>query len=176
MAENSSELAQNFHQEFRQKAYITTKPEDACLFVSILDLNHKFESNKLPHFGPNGRNHLILDLMSGKLRPENVGAAMLVSNAISAENHRFFVKFFLTIFCRFKMDIAANLHVPPFDANLWQKLPQLLPAYRKYLIGFVANQAELDARKLEDLKELKKSMVNLNQICKINPFLGSLAG
>uniref|UniRef100_A0A1I8BLR0 C2H2-type domain-containing protein n=1 Tax=Meloidogyne hapla TaxID=6305 RepID=A0A1I8BLR0_MELHA len=76
---NSSNLAKSFYLEFQRQNVqrITSNPDIACLFITILDFGKEFKT--LNYFGLSGRNHLLIDL-SGELNPNEVQAAMLFSS------------------------------------------------------------------------------------------------
>lgn len=153
---NSSILAKNYYEELlQQKFYITTNPQEACLFVGILDIAFDNKNNQIfdlrknfAYFGNHGHNHLILDL-SGRMHYDIMEAAILVSSNISKDN------------IRRSIDIPAFLSISKFDVNRWEQLPQLLPANRKYLLCFMANSIYFTGaqkRFLDDLNNLKRSM------------------
>lgn len=109
---NRSAIAVHFHRQFldQQIAAITSFhgkyklahsqvdpsfilyiiiPDQACLFVAIIDSETSFDGLKksFPYFGQFGLNHLLLDL-SGKLRPDQVGSAILLSSSLTTSNFR----------------------------------------------------------------------------------------
>uniref|UniRef100_A0A1I8BLN0 Glyco_transf_64 domain-containing protein n=1 Tax=Meloidogyne hapla TaxID=6305 RepID=A0A1I8BLN0_MELHA len=68
LSRNSSNLAKSFYLEFQRQNVqrITSNPDIACLFITILDFGKEFKT--LNYFGLSGRNHLLIDL-SGELNP-----------------------------------------------------------------------------------------------------------
>lgn len=146
LARNSTKLAQIYFNEFTsQPAHITQNPNEACIYVAILDFKSHMHFKQLKFFNSYGRNHLLVDL-DGNLRSDMVEEAMLVSQQITAINHRP------------TMDITAFLNISFFDPDRWRALPPLLPIIRKYLLSFISNPILLGHRQLNDLATIKQSM------------------
>ena len=86
----SMEIVNDFYMEFmRNSAYLTMNPEEACIFVAILEEEKITEFNQFAHFGPKGRNHLLIDLGGNLIPNSSVGAAMILSSGLNAQNYRF---------------------------------------------------------------------------------------
>lgn len=128
--------------------YFTSEAEKACLYVVIIGLmeenenqksNSEFESDlhSLPHWGGNGRNHLILHLKiqnkqssSFSLLDINTGLALIAQSTFSlGESYRH------------GFDIVLPPSNGPTKGEVWKLASLQLPARRKYLLSFQATHA-----------------------------------
>ena len=117
--------------------YLTSNPDEACLFVVSYDPETKLDFQDLPYWKGDGRNHVIIDTSlnladksNNSIRNhqflDNTDKAMIVSADYFLKNtHR----------------IGFDIIVPKFrysekPSDLWSKLPSLLPIRRKYLISY----------------------------------------
>ena len=126
----------------RESSYITTNPEEACLFVPSLDTldrdtHSKYFVRGLPPFNSlpywnGGRNHLIFSQYSGtwpnysEYLDFSFGQAILARASFNISHYR---KGF---------DVSMPLLTQQLPENMGSKqgIPTLFPARRKYLLGF----------------------------------------
>lgn len=143
---------------FNHNAYMTSDPKSACIFLvligealtddellhnnrySISSANEKAIKNpvnmtnirKLPYWGGDGRNHVLINLSrrdlsvdSGNtLFNQNTNRAMVVQSAFKESQFR----------------SGFDIVVPPVlgrpNGDVWQECPPIVPARRKYLLTF----------------------------------------
>ncbi|RZB38838.1 exostosin-3, partial [Asbolus verrucosus] len=175
--------------------HLTNDPKEACIFLVLVgealkdvdDIsenvgNHlnlpPLDSNalkRLPYWGGDGRNHVLLNLARRDLTAASgdvfssvdTGKAILVQSTFS---HKSF---------RAGFDLIVSPVLGPPGGDVWQECPQMLPARRKYLLTFQGEiktskethtnpsniddsdldkeHAELDKFIIEHLKELAKT-------------------
>ena len=109
-------MAKSFYLEFQRQSVrrLTSNPDNACLFVAILDFGKNFKH--LNYFIQNGRNHLFIDL-GGELRPNDVQAAMLISSK-SDRNLR--LKFLLfEVLSKMEFSINRKCKVNLMDSSIF---------------------------------------------------------
>ncbi|VDK52098.1 unnamed protein product [Anisakis simplex] len=141
---NHSALARAFVHEFEKRSSeVTNSATNACLFVGIVDQHTNFAS--LPHFHTLGNNHLLINVGSKPLK--NVSNAIVVSSVFSESTFRN------------DFDIALHLNVSEYDPNEWERLPQLLPYLRKYLLSYLG----IPPSGLFDLHEQLSAIVQSTQ-------------
>ncbi|XP_044266685.1 exostosin-3 [Tribolium madens] len=175
--------------------HLTNNPKEACIFVALVgealkdvdDIsenvgNHlnlpPLDSNalkRLPYWGGDGRNHVLLNLARRDLTAASgdvfssvdTGKAILVQSTFSSRVYRP------------GFDLIVSPVLGPPGGDVWQECPQMLPARRKYLLTFQGEvkstktqtpnplhgddtdldreHAELDKFIIEHLKELAKT-------------------
>lgn len=173
--------------------HLTNDPKEACIFVVLVgealkdvdDVsenvgNHlnlpALDSNalkRLPYWGGDGRNHVLLNLARRDLTATSgdifssvdTGKAILVQSTFSLKTFRS------------DFDLIVSPVLGPPGGDVWQECPQMLPARRKYLLTFQGEikinkgtptnpshvddldkeHVELDKFIVEHLKELAKT-------------------
>lgn len=143
---------------FSQNAHMTDDPKKACVFLvlvgealsddeimrnnrySIPNENSLHSKNplnmtnirKLPYWGGDGRNHILInlarrDLSAGSgdaFRNQNTDRAMLVQSAFSESQYRN------------GFDAIVPPALGPPNGDVWQECSSIVPARRKYLLTF----------------------------------------
>ncbi|XP_071535730.1 exostosin-3 [Panulirus ornatus] len=119
-------------------AQVTTDPNEACVFVVLMGecigaaidkVNLEENLHSLPYWNGDGRNHVLLNL-GRTFYSKNIFEGVNTGRAITVQSHFY-----------------AHLYRPGFDlvtppllglpgGDLWQNLPPIVPAKRRYLISF----------------------------------------
>lgn len=130
----------DFLEYFSQSVYRTTVASKACVFIVLMGEFKEQNSpdprdvenfiSHLPHWGGDGRNHVLLNLASSTqgrdiFQGVNTGRAMLVQSAFTSTGFRH----------KFDVLIPPNLG-PVKPDNVWQELPMMSPLRRKYLLSY----------------------------------------
>ncbi|GFO45755.1 exostosin-like 3 [Plakobranchus ocellatus] len=169
-------------QFFDKSVYRTREPEKACMFVVLLSgddappassstagsswfppphIVEKFLYD-LPHWGGDGRNHVILHLAqtdsSDPMTGVNTGRAMMAKTSYSD-----------TAF-REGFDIILPPNTGPSSAeNLWQGLPLLSPLRRHLLLSYWGQYVDSPQRSSPvNLKEMAKNNARKKQVVEAN--------
>ncbi|XP_045106982.1 exostosin-3-like [Portunus trituberculatus] len=119
-------------------AHVTQNPSEACVFVALLgegvggapdSVNLEESLHSLPHWGGDGRNHILLNL-GRTFYSKNMFQSVNTGRAIIVQSH-----FDATVFRP-----GFDLVTPPLlglpGGDLWKNLPPIVPAKRKYLLSF----------------------------------------
>lgn len=126
---------------FNASPYITQNPETACIYVVIINDNviHaggniseiQQQLRQLPYWHGTGLNHMLLNLVrqpsvsASWIRHVNTGAAMIAQTSFAK-------KYFRPSF-----DVVLPAAIGLSHGDVWDQLPMLVPARRKYLLTFV---------------------------------------
>lgn len=159
-------LKTTFKDLFNQNAHMTKEPKNACIFLVLVgealledelmrnnrysipiesDSHSKNSLNmtnieKLPYWGGDGRNHVLInlarrDLSAGSgnaFQNQNTGRAILIQSAFSEHQYRP------------GFDIVVPPVLGPPNGDVWQECPSIVPARRKYLLTFQGEMRSLN--------------------------------
>lgn len=146
--------------------HYTSEPTEACLFVVLVGETLAVSStniskqplstealHKLPFWGGDGRNHILLnlarsgstgrrDLATGSqdaFRGVDTGRAIIVQSTFSRTRFRH------------KFDVIAPPVLGPPGGDVWQDCPRMVPARRKFLISFQGELRKLSNRTIKEI-------------------------
>lgn len=159
-------LKTTIKQTLGYNAHLITEPKNACIFIvligeALLDQdnpksnrytipaevksNHTsplnlLELKKLPYWGGDGRNHVLLNLARRDLsigsgnafRNLDTGRAMLVQSSFDEAQFRN------------GFDVVVPPMLGPPGGDVWQECVPMLPARRKYLLSFQGEMSPLN--------------------------------
>ncbi|XP_065217618.1 exostosin-3 [Planococcus citri] len=121
--------------------HVTNNSRNACVFVILIGETDQPDAkllSKLPFWGGDGRNHIVINLSrslyssSNRIAPSlETGKAILVQSTWNVDEYRIF------------HDIVIPPILGPPGGEVWMDSPYMLPARRKYLLSF---QGVLDAK------------------------------
>jgi alpha-1,4-N-acetylglucosaminyltransferase EXTL3 len=130
---------------FNASLYVTQNPSAACIYIVVvsdkvihsLGNASEFERhlNQLPYWYGSGLNHLLLNLVrqpsasASQVRNVNTGAAMVAQS------------FFVKNYFRPSFDVVLPAVLGLSHGDVWDQLPMLVPARRKYLLTFVGEKS-----------------------------------
>ena len=142
--------------------YMTSSPEEACLYVISYLPGSKLEFQNLPYWHGDGRNHIIIDFSiqmnnnishhkTSYFKREEIGKAMIVSSNFFDENGL--------------PRIGFDLGVPVFKyldnaPDLWSRLPSLMPVRRKYLMSYQEPAYLSENKLIKDMIEEPLNLIN----------------
>lgn len=170
-------LKTSIKQAFGANVHLTSEPKKACVFVLLVGealsedeimRNNRYSLpsensvqlkmplnmtniKKLPYWGGDGRNHILINLSrrdlstgsSNVFHNQDTGRAMVVQSSYK-ENQ-----------LRHGFDLVVPPILGPPDGDVWQECASMLPARRKYLLTF---QGEM--KFVNESKELEVDSVN----------------
>ena len=142
---------------FKRNPHVTTNPQEACLYVLIVNdrvRNIEAKLSLLPYWNGDGRNHLLIDL-SPKNTEVNAGRAIIAKTQYKSFEFRQ------------DFDILTPPLIGRAHGNRWQGVPPLVPARRKFFLSFQGELPSLqqhlreadrsgDARLREELDTIKE--------------------
>lgn len=173
-------LKTTIKQTLGYNAHLTQEPTQACVFLVLVgealpeqERNNRYaahleekvnrsailgELDKLPFWGGDGRNHVLLNLARRDLsigsgdvfRNVDTGRAMLVQSTFGADQFRR------------GFDIVVPPILGPPGGDIWQDCLPIVPARRQFLLSFQGELAsrgfdsELDNFIIEHLKQMAK--------------------
>lgn len=167
--------------------HLTHDPKEACIFLvlvgeALLDTKEvkysPLNSNalkKLPYWGGDGRNHVLLNLARRDLtsrlgdvfRNMDTGRAILVQSTFSHEKFRP------------KFDLIVSPVLGPPGGDVWHDCAQMLPARRKYLLSFQGEMKQFPMKTSPNLTPFgddenyhwKQSSLNIDSVKELDLFI-----
>ena len=138
-----NKLLKRFTEYLQKHDSLALNPDEACLYIVMLgpfELTGKLEQKSiadilygLKHWGEDGSNHVLINLME-TARSLNLLDKFDPLKAIVVHNSDYHRQNF-DIFT----PLVDNVFTSP---SLWQQLPQILPAHRKFLLYFSGSEKE----------------------------------
>jgi len=154
--EFNEQILSSLSQTFNYNPHISTNPLEACIFIyvnsgEVKQLHEKLV--KLPHWGGDGRNHIIFNVATSAEDP------FIVDNQNSLYGRAMIAQ---SVFHRYRP--GFDLLVPPLlgppGSDVWYDLPSITPARRRYLMSFSGHSlvnSSFIQRSLEQLQASKTS-------------------
>uniref|UniRef100_A0A1B6CK88 glucuronosyl-galactosyl-proteoglycan 4-alpha-N-acetylglucosaminyltransferase n=1 Tax=Clastoptera arizonana TaxID=38151 RepID=A0A1B6CK88_9HEMI len=136
--------------------HYTMNPMEACIYLVLIGEGESYNFNtlqRLPYWGGDGRNHIVLHFSQGNLTPEPISPAH-TDRAMIAQST------FTRALFRQGYDIIVPPILGPPGGDVWTECASQLPARRKYLLSFQGKQPNLNIQGLQDfnISELQKYM------------------
>ncbi|KAI5694116.1 hypothetical protein M8J75_010856 [Diaphorina citri] len=131
-------LKSTIYQALKFNPHFTSNPKEACVFVALIGESDVLSSNvqdlhKLPYWGNNGRNHIIINLSRNNLISSNL-------THLAPSHHTGYAIIAQTIWTHSSFRPKVDLVLPPGvglpGGDIWNECPYLLPARRKYLLSY----------------------------------------
>jgi len=138
---------------FHVSPYVTHDSNAACIYIVVVSENvmHTVDNSsvvehllqRLPYWRGSGFNHLLMSLVqptkasTKQIEYVNTGGAMVAQSHFSKSSFR----------PMFDVMMPAALGISHGD--VWEQLPMLIPARRKYLLTFVGEHAVIKANTIE---------------------------
>jgi len=144
-------------QTFNYNPHITYNPDEACLFIYVNGSPEKKiedDLGKLSHWGGDGRNHIIFNIVS---TADNISPVILSresnEKANSVYGRAMLVQSVFHVY-RPHFDLCVPPLLGPPGSDVWFDLPLLSPARRRYLLSFSGQQTSNSSSLVQSTLEL----------------------
>ena len=128
-------ISASLAQTFSYNPHVTISPTDACVYIYVnsVPLDKLQETLiKLPYWAGDGRNHIILNFASSTKETPVVLSAAARNGQVSVFGRSMIVQTVFN-FYRSHFDLLVPPLFGPPGSDVWEGLPSLTPARRRYL-------------------------------------------
>lgn len=152
----SLSLTKIVFQVLRYNPHLTNSSDNACVYVALIGETNSYinttQLEKLPYWGGDGRNHILIHLSKNLYKKPNFDKNINFGRAILAQS------FWNENNFRPGHDIVLPASIGPPGGEIWMDSPHMLPARRKYLLSFEGYKNVNSSKDQESFGNLK----NLN--------------